>query len=227
MRHFILAGFMVLMAYTPAVNAAERLQIHEIHTFVEQLNNAVNNVNNVQSRNMLDRMISNQAVFEDNVNTHNNYYAHRVNNPYYNYNQYYNPYYGYRYPYHQGYNNVGYTTLNKWQKISKLETKKRTVPGYQGMFQVTKTMITPQADSAVVDVSFKEQSASYAPNYAPYHNPYYNAYYNHYSNYNYYSNYHHYANLNTNAQCKMHLAKKGGVMFMTRLYCNTNTNMPL
>lgn len=200
MKKLLLAGAMMLSVISTSANANERLRVHDVHKFVDGLNLAVNSLNTVNGQNKLENMISNQAMFEDNVNTHN-YNPYLVNNAY---NQ---GYYAYRYPYHHGYNNVGYKSTNKWEQISKLQTKKRTIPGYKGVFNVSEMTISPLADSAVVDVEFKEQSLTYAPGYAPY-------YYQH-------------ANLNTHSKCKMHLGKMNDTVYLTRMYCNTSTNLPL
>jgi len=202
MRYLLLAGAMVFMSFaSTAAQANERLRVNDIHNFVAKLNVAVNDIHSSNGRHKLENLISNQATFEDNVNSHTYNQTHWVNNPYH-YQQY-----GYRYPYHQGYTNVGYRSLNKWEQISKLETKKRTVPGYKGMFELSNITISPLADSAVVDVDFKEQSLSYAPGYTPY--------------------YYHHANLNTHSKCKVHLAKMDSTVYLTRMYCNTTTNLPL
>lgn len=203
MRKLLLAGAVVLtsFSFTAQSDASERLRVNDVHNYVQSLNNAINNVNVLSGRNALENMISNQALFEDNVNTH------RYGNPYLVNNVYNNPYYAYRYPYHHGYTNVGYRSKNKWEKISLLETKKRTIPGYKGVFEVGEMTISPLADSAVVDVDFKEQSLTYAPGYAPY--------------------YYHHANLNTHSKCKMHLGKMNDTVYLTRMYCNTSTNLPL
>jgi len=201
MRYLLLAGAMVLMSFASTANANERLRVNDVHNFISNLNGAVNDVNSSFGRSKLENLISNQATFEDNVNSHTYGQRHWVNNPYhYQYN-------GYRYPYHQGYTNVGYRSLNKWEQISKLETKKRTIPGYKGMFQLSNITISPLADSAVVDVDFKEQSLSYAAGYAPY--------------------YYHHSNLNTHSKCKLHLGKMDKTVYLTRMYCNTTTNLPL
>lgn len=204
MKYFLLAGAMVLMTFSAAAHASERIKVHEIHNFVAKLNSAVNDANTLRGRTTLENIISNQAVFEDNVNStnyHNYYNTHWVNHSY-NY-----AYYGYRYPYYHGYTNVGFRSLNKWEQISKLETKKRTVPGYRGVFELSTLTVSPLADSAVVDVDFKEQSLTYAPGYAPY-------YYQH-------------SNLNTHSKCKVHLGKMNNTVYLTRMYCNTNTNLPM
>lgn len=201
MRYFLLAGAMVLISFASTANANERLRVNDVHNFISNLNGAVNDINSSFGRSKLENMISNQATFEDNVNSHTYSQRHWVNNPYHY------QHYGYRYPYYQGYTNVGYRSLNKWEQISKLETKKRTVPGYKGMFQLSNITISPLADSAVVDVDFKEQSLSYAPGYAPY--------------------YYHHANLNTHSKCKLHLGKMDKTVYLTRMYCNTTTNLPL
>lgn len=189
-----------VFALSTHANAAERLHVYEVHNFVEQLNSAVNNVNLTSGYNTLDSMIANSAFFEDNINTH---YAqpYHVNNAYY-YNQY-----GYRYPYLNPYTNVGFKSLDKWEQINKLQMKKKTVAGYKGTFEMQNFKLTTLADSAVVDLDFKETSLSYAPGYAPY-------YYNH-------------VNLNTHSKCKMHLGKVNGKVHMTRMYCNTSTNLPI
>lgn len=202
MKYLLLAGAMVFMTFaTTTADANERLKVNDIHNYVANLNNALNNVHASNGRSQLENMISNQATFEDNVNSHTYNQTHWVNNPYH-----YQAY-GYRYPYYQGYTNVGYRSLNKWEQISKLETKKRTVPGYKGLFELSNITISPLADSAVVDVDFKEQSLNYAAGYAPY-------YYNH-------------VNLNTHSKCKMHLGKMNNIVYLTRMYCNTTTNLPL
>ena len=207
MRYLILTGAMMLMTFSGSALANERLKVHEIHNFISGLNSAVNDMDSLRGRHALEQMISNQAVFEDNVNSYAYNNMHWVNNQYRHHN-----YYGYRYPYYQGYNNVGYRSLNKWQQISKLETKKRTVPGYKGIFELSTVKISPLADSAVVDIDFKEQSLTYTPNaYAAGYAPYY---YQHTS-------------LNTHSKCKLHLGKMNNTVYMTRMYCNTNTNLPL
>lgn len=202
MRYLLLAGAMVLIsAVSTTAQASERLRVNDIHNFINNLNGAVNSINLSSGRSSLENMISNQATFEDNVNTHTYNQAHWVNNPYHYYHN------AYRYPYHNGYTNVGYRSMNKWEQISKIETKKRTVPGYQGKFMLSNITISPLADSAVVDVDFKEQSVNYVPGYAPY-------YYNHVS-------------MNTHSKCKMHLGKMDSTVYLTRMYCNTTTNLPL
>lgn len=201
MNKLLLTGAIILGTFSTSVEAAERLRVHDVHNFVSGLNIAVNSLNTIGGHNKLENMISNQASFEDNVNTHNYNNRYLVNNTY---NQ---QYYGYRYPYNQAYTNVGYRANNKWEEISKLETKKRTIPGYKGVFSINEMTISPLADSAVVDVEFKEQSLTYAPGYAPY-------YYQH-------------ANLNTHSKCKMHLGKMNDTVYLTRMYCNTSTNLPL
>ena len=215
MRYLILAGAMVFMTFAATtVDARERLRVNDVHNYIATLNSAINNTHSVNGRSQLENLISNQATFEDNVNSYNYNRTHWVNN-YYNHN-----YYGYRYPYHhgynnayQGYNNVGYRSLNKWEQISKIETKKRTVPGYRATFALSNITISPLADSAVVDVDFKEQSLNYAP--GTYRAGYYAPYYHH-----------QYTNLNTNSKCKMYLGKMDNVVYLTRMYCNTNTNLP-
>ena len=196
----LLCGLAVLALSAPA-QANDRLHVGEVHNFVANLNVAVNNTDWSEGRNSLDRMIASNATFEDNINAYNGRYL--VHNPYY-----YNTY-GYRYPY--AYNNyyakTGFRALNKWDQISVLETKKRTIPGYKGNFELGALTIAPLCNTAVVDVDYKEHSLAYTPTLTPY-------YYNHVA-------------LNGHSKCKMHLAKQNDTVYMTRMYCNTNTNLPL
>lgn len=210
-----MAGALAFIALTStnAQAAEDRLKVGDVHSFISLLNNAVNNVNTPNGHKQLENMILNQATFEDNVNSQTYNQIQWAANPY-------NNYYGYRYPYYQGYTNVGYRSLNKWEQISKIETKKRTVPGYQAMFELSNITISPLADSAVIDVDFKEQSATYAPNYYGYNGYGYG--------YGHAPYYYQHVNLNTHSKCKMHLAKMGNnVVYLTRMYCNTSTNLPL
>jgi hypothetical protein len=199
MRILALCAALVL-TMTSAAQAEERMRVHEIHNYLSALNSAINHSDMGFARQSMGHLISSQAVFEDNVNANNPSYYQWAGNPYVH------NMYGYRYPYFAGYHNVGYRTMNKWEKISHLEAKKRTVPGYRGMFELVDFTVAPMRETAVLDVEFKEQSLSYAPG-APYH--------------------YHYTNLNTHSKCKMHLAKMNEQVFMTRMYCNTNTNLPM
>jgi len=201
MKYLSLLCGLAVLTFTAPAQASERLNVGELHNFVANLNVAVNNSDLREGHHSLDRMIAASATFENNVNAYNNRYL--VNNPYaYNH-------YGYRYPY--AYNNyyakTGFQALGKWDQISVLETKKRTIPGYKGTFELGALTIAPIGDTAVIDVDFKEHSLAYASTYAPY-------YYNH-------------AALNGHSKCKMHVAKQNDTVYMTRMYCNTNTNLPL
>jgi hypothetical protein len=200
MKKFILSAAMVVALFSTSAQANDRLRVNDVHNFVSQMNGAIMDVNSVRGRNTLETLISSQAVFEDNVNNYG-HNTHWVNGTHHY------DYYGYRYPYYQNYSTVGYRSANKWEKISLLETRKRTIPGYKGFVEINDMTISPLADSAVVDIDFKEQSMTYAPGYAPY--------------------YYHHASLNTHSKCKMQLAKRDNHVFLTRMTCNTNTNLPL
>mgnify|MGYP004231329667 CR=1 FL=1 len=200
MKKWVLAAAMTVALFSTSAQANDRLMVNDIHNFVSKMNGAIMDVNTLRGRNTLENMISSDAMFEENVNTQA-YQTYWVNN-YYN-----QAYYGYRYPYHPNYANVGFRATNKWEKISALETKKRTIPGYRAYIDINDMTISPLADSAIVDIDFKEQSLTYAPGYAPY-------YYQH-------------ASLNTHSKCKMHLGKRNDMIFLTKMVCNTNTNLPL
>ena len=199
MKKALLTMALVATIFSSTAHASERITVNDIHNFVSRMNAAVNSFNLNNGRNELENMISNQAVFEDNVN------QHQHNRHWVSYDYDYG--YGYRYPYYENYANVGFSSMDKWEKISALRTKKRTVAGYRGMFDITNTLTSPVGDSAVVDVDFKEESVTYAPHY-------------------YGSRYSQTSKLRTNSKCKMNLGKVNNTVYLTRLYCNTSTNLP-
>ena len=79
------------------------------------------------------------------------------------------------------------------------------IVGYKPEFVVTGIKMRPYASSAVVDVSLREYSTQYAP------------YYSHLTA----------GVLHANSKCKMYLSKHRGELFLTRMDCNTTSNMPM
>lgn len=212
MKKVLLALAAVGVLAAPTAQAGETIRVHDVNNFVADFTNAINEATYYNTRNDLDNLVSNQAVFEDNINNHHN--SHLVNGYYNDY------YYGYRYPYHTYYSNVGFRSDSKWEKINQFEAKKRTIPGYKAALTVENVSVTPNGKVAVVDVDMKEQSVTYSTAYHPY-------YYNHtYLDTRPLYHYSH-ANLNTHSKCKLHLEKMGDRVWLTRMYCNTNTNLPL
>lgn len=203
MRYLTLLGAVATVALAGPAHAGERMSVSEVHGFIAGLNSAMNDVNLVNTRNKLDRMISSNASFENNVNSRFLPHHTWVNNAHY----YNNFAYRYPYAYHPHLAKTGFQALGKWDKISLVETKKSTIPGYKAQFELSSLTMSPMADTAVVDVDLKEFSLSYASGLAPY-------YYTH-------------SNLNGHSKCKMYISKNNRRVALDRLYCNTNTNLPL
>ncbi|NCO02656.1 MAG: hypothetical protein GW903_00510 [Alphaproteobacteria bacterium] len=202
MRYLTLLGAVATVALAGPAHAGERMSVSEVHSFIAGLNTAINSPSLLDSRNQLDRLIASHASFENNVNATVLPHHTWVNNAYY-YNNY-----AYRYPYAaHPYAKTGFQAMGKWDNISLIETKKRTIPGYKAQFELGSLTMSPMADTAVVDVDLKEFSLTYAAGYAPY-------YYTH-------------SNLNGHSKCKMYISKDNKRVALDRLYCNTNTNLPL
>jgi len=205
MRVFItfLCVFMIMTGAGAAHAVEQRLKVSEVHEFLADMNYAINNPTWNKGQAFLNQAISGNAVFESEVSTPGlNYWPHgtMVNN-----SMYY-PYYAYRYPYaHTSYIKTGFNVLNKWEMISSMERKKQIIPGYEGRMELTEVNMPANALSAVVDVDFKEYSLAYGP-YAPQFA---------------------HQRLAAFSKCKLYLSKHNYEVFLSRMDCNTNANMPL
>lgn len=200
MKYFFMFFAFLVMAIPPAQATENRMTVTEIHNFIGQANSAVNNPNMHVARNFLNRTTAENAAFDNRVSVYNGH------DPYYRV-WYNNPAYGsyYRYPYSPYYASTSSRALHKWDHINLIENKKRMIPGYQAHMNVLDSTINPYGRTAVVDIDLKEYSLAYTP-----HHPTLAS-----------------RVLHANSRCKMYLSKMGSdEMVLTRMDCNTNTNLP-
>ena len=200
MRFIFMLFALVVMGMPQAQATENRILLTDIHSFVGQANNAINNPNMHVSRNFLDRTTADNALIQNRLSVYGG--ARALNRVWYNH-----PAYGsyYRYPLNPYYTRTGSESLRKWDFINKVEDKKRMIPGYRALLTVEDTVINPYGTSAVVDVDLKEYGASYSPYYAGLVDQV----------------------KHSHGKCKMYLSKIGSRdLVMTRLDCNTNTSMP-
>jgi len=200
---FLLTVFALMVMVVPSAQATEnRITVTDIHNFVNNANSAVNNPNMHVARNFLNRTTAENAIFENRIavmNGVNPYHRVWYNNPAYAYGYYY------RYPMNPYYAPTSARSLTKWDHINMVENKKRMIPGYQARMDITNTVVSPYGDSAVVDVDLKEYSLAYSP-YTPTLTQ---------------------QMLNANSKCKLYISKMGHHdMVLSRMDCNTNTNLP-
>lgn len=204
MKKLALTCALVALAVTsPAMAEEARISVSEVHDFVGKLNTAVNTPEVAKTRGLLDSMISDNAIFDTNFQGRYLNYGTWVNTDVLPYA------YGYRYPLTgyvaPQYAPIGFRTLNKVDTIAALEHKKDTIPGYQGRFVVTNVDMSPTAESAMADVNFSEFGAASGP-FAPYYA---------------------YSGLVSASKCKIYLRKNLEMVYLTRMDCNTNSNLPL
>ncbi len=202
MKRFLALALLCLTAAGTAHAAGNRITVNEVHAFVAQANDALNNPNIMAGRNFLQHNVAENAMFENSVE------SYAPGHPMYAdvwYRQTYQGYaYRYPYPYYPYHKTTSFQQMRKWDKISAFENKKRLIVGYAPEFTITGVKMRPDASAAVVDVDLKEYSTRYAPN-----------------SLNLTSSVMH-----ANSKCKMYLAKARMQVFMTRLDCNTVTSMP-
>ena len=200
MRFTLMLFALLVMAIGPAQAAENRITVTEIHNFIQNASHAINNPNRHVARNFLNRSTADNAVFVNRTAVNNTgTYWHQA--------WYGNPAYGayYRYPLNPYYSPTSVDQLGKWDNINLLENKKRMIPGYQAALDVTGTNIHPYGGHAVVDLDMKEYSLSYSP-YQPNQAG---------------------RTMHANSKCKMYLSKlDDNNIVMTRMDCNTNTNLP-
>lgn len=196
------AAATIAFAAPQTANASEnRISVHEVHALVDNINKNMNNRNLSVGRDFLNRLISENASFDNNMNIYSPQWQAQ---PVW-YGQYANPYY-YRYPYATAYkSHVSTKTLSKWEEIGQFENKKRLIPGYQSQMAVTDINMNSYARSAVIDVDMKEYSTGY--------NPYDSRLTG--------------KILHANSKCKLYVTKSGQDLTLTRMDCNTNTSLPL
>lgn len=195
---FLLTIFALLVTAVAPATAAERISVSDIHNFVENTNHAINNPNRHAARNYLASTTADNAIFVNHIavlpqpGTWQAAWA--------------GTYSGYsRYPLNPYYTQTSTGNFSKWQTIDQLESKKRTIPGYQAQLDVTETKINAYGTAATVDVDLKEYSLAYTP-----YNPTLTT-----------------KVMHANSKCKLYLSKAGNSdIVLSRMDCNTNTNLP-
>lgn len=194
--------FAVMVMAIPPAKAEENraMTVPEIYNFVSSTNSAVNSPNLNTASGFLNRTTAENARFENRVAVYNGgspWVSAWYGQP--TYSAYY------RYPLSPYYSQASMRTLGKWDHINTLMHRKRMVPGYRAHMEITGTTVNPYGQSAIVDVDWKEYSLAYSP-YQPSLAT---------------------QAMNTNARCKMYLSKMGEhEIMLTRMDCNTNTNLP-
>lgn len=203
MKKFLALCAVAALALPTAAEARDdRLTVHEIYNFVNATNMALANASITVGKSYLQRNLAENAQFETNFKglVHTSHYV-----PVW-YGDAYNPYaYRYPYPHYTKLATTGVQRLGKWDKITNFENKKRLVAGYKPVMKITEIHMPAEANSAVVDVDLVEYGTSYAP-----HNPY----------------------LRVNAvqaesKCKLYLSERNEKLFVTRMDCNSLSNLPL
>jgi hypothetical protein len=182
--------------------ASERIKVHEIHSFFAQANSFLNSPSLTAGRNFLIRNIAEGAMFENNIKLYQP--GHPAAYDVW-WNKVYSPYY-YRYPYAYDayFTTTSYKEMGKWEMISNFEDKKRLIVGYQPEYVISGIKMRPDASMAVVDLELKEYSKRYEP-YSPHLTE---------------------KVLHAKSKCKAYLGKHNDSVVMSRMDCNTSTNMP-
>ncbi|MCB9991925.1 MAG: hypothetical protein H6867_11265 [Rhodospirillales bacterium] len=201
MRFALMCLGLLVMAAAPASATEHRITVTEIHNFVQKTAHAMNDPNRHTARSTLNTALAENASFSNKVSVYNP--AGLWHQAWYGHPAAYGAYY--RYPTNPYYNPTSLSSLRKWDQINLLENKKRAIPGYEATMDITGTTINPYGTSAVVDLDMKEYSLAYTP----YHPTLAGRV------------------LHANSKCKMYLSKVNARdLMMTRMDCNTNTNLP-
>ncbi len=202
MRVLLATIALCMLVLQPALAGEGRIMVHEIHSFIAQANSALNNPNIAVGRNFLTRNVAEGALFETNVKLFQP--GHPAAQEIW-WNQTYGQYY-YRYPYayYPYYTTSSYQEAGKWEMIRNFENKKRLIVGYQPEYIITGVKMRPDATQAVVDLDLKEYGTRYVP----------------------YSTYLTSGVLHATSKCKAYLVRHQNQLVMTRMDCNTHTNMP-
>ena len=201
MRLFI-ALFAVMLMAVPQANATDkRITISEIHSFIHTANASLNHYDLRVNRDFMEKHVSDNAIFTHNMSVYQP--AHPYANVYHN-NPAYSAYY--RYPLNPYFSASGSMTFSKWQEQRYFEDKKRVIAGYSTDWSATNVNMRPYANMAVVDLDMREYSIGYAP-----YNPNLTS-----------------RVLHANSRCKMYLGRTpSDALHITRMDCNTNTNLPI
>lgn len=201
MRLLLTLFAFMLIAMPQAHADNDRITTSEIYNLVQDMNLALNNPDTRVGRQFLNQHISDNALFSHNMSVYQQ--AHPYSYVWHN-NPAYSAYY--RYPLNPYFSASGAMSLSKWQEIRYFEDKKRLIAGFQTEINVTNINMRPYANTAVVDVAIREHSIGYAP-----YNPGLTSQIVH-----------------SNSRCKMYLGRSAHhTIYVTRMDCNTNTNLPI
>lgn len=201
MRLFLTLFAFMLIVVPQAEASEDRITQSEIYNFVQDANLALNNPDVRVGRQFLNQHISDNALISHNMSVYQHAYP-------YSYVAHNNPAYSsyYRYPLNPYFSASGAMSLSKWQEIRYFEDKKRLISGYSSDLNVTNINMRPYANTAVVDIAIREHSVGYAP-----YNPGLTA-----------------KVMHANSRCKMYLGRSAHhTIYVTRMDCNTNTNLPI
>lgn len=184
--------------------AAERLSVYEVNTFVAQLTNAINNPSPLMTSSFLEQKIEKDAHFKE----ANNAYWYNGYNNYVAYDAWNGTNY-YRYPYNYAYAQpTSVKTDTKEDFINGLTHKKTVIPRYHQSISILGTRMPADAQSATLDVNIREFGYNYAL--TPYGGLYNGAKVQH-----------------ANARCNLTLEKKYNEVKITAMNCNRVVNTPV
>ncbi len=196
---FLFALFAMAVIAAPAAQAGERITVNEVHHFVAETNTALNHPDTRAGSSFLQRKVASNARFENNVMTNVTGHPYAMDVWYSVYG-----YYRYPYSYYPYHTKTSFRSMDKWDMIGHFENKKRLIVGYRPELSITGIKMRPNATSAVVDVDMKEYSLRYSPYMPELTN----------------------GILHATSKCKMYLGKHEDKVYLTRMDCNTNSNLP-
>lgn len=202
----LVCALLVTVVSSGARAADDRMiTVADVYGFAGRLEVAVNKGSPSETRADLIQLFSQNAQFFENV-SRPQYQVAWANAPYaYGY-----PVYGgyYARPYATyGYVPANYYNLSKGNQIDRILSKKQSIPGYQIKIDVTHIDINPYGSTAVASIDMKEFGSVLNPYYYPMYEQ---------------------TAVQGNSRCRLYLVKGlDAPAVLTRLDCNTNSNLPL
>jgi len=199
-RLLLTTAFALSLLPAPAQAMEGRISLFELRTFLEQYEAALNAPNLNITRYYLDRAATPDAVFEERVFS-------RPSAPYRRDVMYKDKKSGttYRYPSAHQINVTDYRSLSKKSFINEVSARKQNTPGFAARVSMAKSEISPYAQSAVLEVAFRE--------YGLMRDAYNQSLLT--------------TSMLTYSKCRMYMQRQHDeTLQITRLDCNTNTNLP-
>lgn len=177
------------------------ITVADVHNFTARIEAVINNGTPGETRDDLSLLIARNAQFSENI--FRPHYQAGWSNVAYGYG--YPAYYGRPYATY-GYAPANFYSLSKGGQIDRIVSKKHTIAGYQVQLDVTNIEINPYGSTAMVSLDVKEYGRVYSPYYAHFEQ----------------------VAVQGNSRCRMYLMKGlDAPPVLTRLDCNTNSNLPL